>query len=178
MSTHIALLRGVNVGGARKLPMAELRRMVEDAGATDVRTYIQSGNVVFDHRRRGASLAAELSTRLEAFLGVDVDVVLRTPAQMDAVVDENPFPDADTSEIHVGFLGAAPSAGLRAFDDAPFEPERMRIVDHHVYLHLANGMGRARLPVALGRVKPPYVMTVRNWRTVLKLREMAADHPD
>ncbi len=178
MSTHIALLRGVNVGGARKLPMAELRRIVEDAGGTEVSTYIQSGNVVFHHRRRGAALVRELSTRLEEFLGVDVDVVLRTPAQIDAVVDDNPFTDADTSELHVGFLGAAPSAGLKAFDDAPFEPERMRIVDHHVYLHLANGMGRAKLPVALGRVKPPYVMTVRNWRTVVKLRAMAAEQDD
>lgn len=171
MPTYVALLRGVNVGGKRKVSMATLRSIVESLGHTDVQTYIQSGNVVF---KGGAGVTArELERAIERKLGLDVTVMLRTRADLTRVVKQNPFSAVDLSGVHVGFLTEKPKpAAVAALDAEQFAPDRFVVKGREVYLHLPNGMGRSKLPAYLDRqLKVP--ATVRNWNSVLKLLELA-----
>jgi uncharacterized protein (DUF1697 family) len=170
----VALLRGVNVGG-RTLPMAELRELVESLGFGDVRTYIQSGNVLFSAPRKPK--ADVLEAAIERRFGLQVDVMLRSPAELRRVIERNPFPDAERSKLHVGFMARKPAAAtVAALDGDAFAPERFAIVGTDLYLHLPNGMGRTKLPdYVLRRVKVP--TTIRNWNTVSKLAELATISP-
>jgi len=170
MPTYAALLRGVNVGGKAKVPMAQLRAVVESLGFTSVSTYIQSGNVVFTSSK--AVTPKALAAAVAKGFGIDVDVVLRTSAELQRVVKGNPFSKADTSKVHVGFMTSKPSAAtLKKIDAERFRPEEFAIRGNDLYLHLPNGMGRAKLPPYLDRqLKIP--TTVRNWNTVTKLVQL------
>lgn len=149
--------------------MAELRSVMEDLGFADVRTYIQSGNVVFSSARKPS--AAAIEDALEKSFGFDIAVMLRTAAEMAKVVDANPYDDP--SKVHVAFL-AKPLGEVPALDPDRHSPETFSLAGTEVYFHLPNGMGRAKAPDYVGRqLKAP--MTVRNWRTVTTLAEMAAD---
>jgi uncharacterized protein (DUF1697 family) len=172
----IALLRAVNVGTGRKVAMADLRTWMEEAGAGDVVTYIQSGNVVFSHASRSEpELAAQLEARITKRAGFAVPVMLRTAAQLAAVVDANPFPKVDPDRVHVGFMAERPArAAFSGVDAAKFEPEQFAVIGRELWLHLPHGVGRARLPVALGKVKAAPPATLRNWRTVAKLVELSS----
>ena len=145
--------------------------MIESLGHDDVRTYIQSGNVVFSAKRRPA--AATLESAIEQKFGLKVDVMLRTPAQLAKAVERNPFPKADRSKLHVGFMARAPgAAAVRAIDADAFLPEEFAVVGSELYLHLPKGMGRTKLPdFVLRRLKVP--TTLRNWNTVTKLIELS-----
>lgn len=174
MPIYVALLRGINVGGKKKVPMPALREAVEALGHTDVTTYIQSGNVVFKATK--AVKPASLEAALEEHFGMSIDVALRTAADLDKVLAADVFADAPRSEVHVGFLtatpAAAPAATLAGFDAERFAPEACALKGTELFLHLPNGMGRAKLPdAAIRRLGVP--VTVRNWNTVTKLAELA-----
>jgi uncharacterized protein (DUF1697 family) len=173
MTTYVALLRAINVGGRRSLKMSDLKALIEKAGASSVTTYIQSGNVVFSHPSRSAAkLEAELEQRIESASGMEVPVVLRSAAQWGEIVAENPFPKAGPKALHVVVLKQrAPKDAFAKLDLRSFLPEEVVVGDQHLYLHLPNGMGRAKLPIALDRRGP--VGTARNWATVLALAELA-----
>jgi uncharacterized protein (DUF1697 family) len=160
----------VNVGGKNKVAMTELRSIVESLGHTDVSTFIQSGNVMFTTRRPVTPKSVEAA--IEEELGIDIAVVLRTAPELRAVVTANPFAHADTAKLHVGFMAEKPAAAVVAKLDADqFAPEEFIIQRSELYLHLPNGMGRAKLPAYLDRrLKVP--TTVRNWKTVTKLLEL------
>jgi uncharacterized protein (DUF1697 family) len=173
---YIALLRGINVGGARPIKMADLKKTFEKAGATDVATYIQSGNVVFTHAQRSEpKLAAELQIAVEKASGHQgVVVVLRSSAQMAAVVEDNPFPRAKPEQLHVFFMAKKPAAdALAQIDVKAFEPERCALVGRELYLMLPNGMGQSKLVPVLARKSPAKSATARNWRTIQTLIAMA-----
>jgi uncharacterized protein (DUF1697 family) len=169
--TYVALLRGINVGGKNKLPMADLRSLVESLGHTDVTTYIQSGNVVFTSSKPVAAKALE--TAIKDRFGIGLTVVLRTPAELAKVVKANPFAPGDLSKVHVGFMAEKPSKALIAKLDATrFEPDAVVVHGAELYFHLPDGMGHSKLPDYVGRaLKIP--TTVRNWNTVLKLASLA-----
>jgi uncharacterized protein (DUF1697 family) len=176
-SMHVALLRGINVGGKNRLPMAELVAMFERAGCSGVRTYIQSGNVVFDAPARVAEqVSSRVSAAIEKQLGLRVPVVLRTAEELRAVAAKNPFLAAgeDAARLHVAFLAALPSAAAgAALDPERSPPDRFALARRDLYLCCPNGMGRTRftndyLDRTLGTVS-----TVRNWNTVLALCELA-----
>lgn len=175
MPVYIALLRGINVGGNRSLKMADLVRTFEKAGASDVKTYIQSGNVVFAHASRAeAKLAGELEAAIAKASGHDVPVILRSTAQLAAVVEANPFPRAKPEELHVFFMAKQPAAGaLESFDAKPFAPDRFELVGRELYLMLPNGLGRSKLAATIARKSPAKEATARNWRTIEKLVAMA-----
>ncbi|MDQ6797044.1 MAG: DUF1697 domain-containing protein [Actinomycetota bacterium] len=172
MTTYVALLRGINVGGRHKVAMADLKALLAEAGGENVSTYIQSGNAVLTHPARSPDkLAADLGRRIEAMTGFPVAVIVRTAAAMAAVVRKNPFPGREAS-LHVTFLSDDPPPGaLDAVDAEAFLPEEFALVEREIYLHLPNGMARTKLPQALDVFATP--VTTRNWRTVDKLAEMA-----
>jgi uncharacterized protein (DUF1697 family) len=165
--TNVALLRGVNVAGHGKIKMDELRQLFSRLEYTNVATYIQSGNVIFTSD--APVLAARLENAIRAEFGMDVTVVLRTSSELKKAVEANPFPQADASKLHVGFMAERlPAAVVQKLDLQRFAPEEAIIAGKEAYLHLPSGMGRAKLPEYLGRqLKVP--ITIRNWNTVTKL---------
>lgn len=173
MTTYIALLRGINVGGNRKIRMADLSALLVEAGCGDVTTYIQSGNAVFTHPSRSPTkLTGDLEDRIAAAHGFDVPVVLRTAAEWVDVIARNPYPDVEPTLLHACFFAGRPdAAALEKVDRAKFEPETFTVSGREIYLHLPNGMGRSKLTVGMNKVLAP--ATARNWRTVEKLHELA-----
>ncbi|WP_049577087.1 DUF1697 domain-containing protein [Nocardiopsis sp. SBT366] len=174
MTRHIVLLRGINVGGHRKVAMADLRALLTGLGYADVATYIQSGNAVLtsaepDPEVVGATVRAAL---LERF-GLDVAVVTRTLDQLRAAVAANPLTVENPSAFMVLFCSEpVDTAALRAIDPATHPRERIAVTPTEVFTHHELGVREARLPAVVARNCPGEV-TARNWRTVLRLVEMA-----
>jgi uncharacterized protein (DUF1697 family) len=171
----VALQRGVNVGGRSKLAMADLRRAVEGCGHNDVTTYIQSGNVVFScSGTNTASVARALEQAIADAHGLDVAVVVRTAKELAGIVKKNPYVKRgeDAAVLHVMFVHGTMPAALATFDAAPYAPAELAPLGREIYLFLPDGVGRSKLMADLGRRKD-LVGTVRNWRTVTKLLEMA-----
>jgi len=165
---RVALLRGINVGGRNKVPMAALKHVFEEAGASNIETYIQSGNVVFD---APATLnAKQLETAIEKYFQLKIDVTVRTTSQLKALVANNPYDPAFT---HVGFCSDKPKkADLDKVDVEGFAPEGFTPQGDDVYLHLPSGMGNSKfVPHFTRRARVP--MTVRNWNTVTRLYELS-----
>ncbi|MET8576895.1 DUF1697 domain-containing protein [Streptomyces sp. NPDC005012] len=180
MTTYAALLRGVNVGGGRKMPMAELRAALEELGHRDVRTYLQSGQAVFTAGRGDQeALAAELAEELGRRFAFACEVLVRDHAYLAGVVDACPFPAAELEgrQLHVTFLDRdVDDARFAALDREAYLPEEFRVGDRALYLYLPDGMGRSRLAVQLAgpRLTKGLVATTRNWNTVLKLVALTA----
>jgi uncharacterized protein (DUF1697 family) len=173
--TRVALLRGINVAGKNLLPMKDLARMFEDAGCANVRTYIQSGNVIFEAPDGASKVAEEVTRAIEKKFGYRVPVILRTTSEMEATIRGNPFlvAEIDTKWLHVYFLGDRPSAACCASLDAKRSaPDAFQVRGREIYLHLPNGMGRSKLTNAYFDSKLSTTCTARNWATVLKLAEM------
>jgi uncharacterized protein (DUF1697 family) len=173
---YLALLRGINVGGKNKLPMKELAEMFASAGCADVRTFIQSGNVIF---RSAAGVAAKVpavvGASITARFGYKIPIVLRSLDQLNAVVAGNPFLEmvADTATLHVMFLADRPGDDAVAGLDPNRSPGDTFIVrGADVYLQLPGGGGNSKLTNAYFDSRLTTVSTVRNWRTVTKLLEL------
>ncbi|QCB93095.1 DUF1697 domain-containing protein [Cellulomonas shaoxiangyii] len=175
MTVMVALLRGVNVGPSTRVPMAELRRVVAACGYGEVRTYVNSGNVVLtsDDPDQDA-VAARLRDACAGAFPVRPDVVVRTRDELHAVVAANPFldRDEDPTHHHVVFLPGRDRAALPDLDIASFHPEDLAAGEREVYLYLPHGMGRSALAARLAALKGPRG-TARNWRTVTTLAAMA-----
>jgi uncharacterized protein (DUF1697 family) len=171
---YVALLRGINVGGKAKVPMAALRDVCVAVGCEDVVTYIQSGNVVLSSRLTADKLQAALEAAIAEELGLSPAVMIRTAKEMAAVLASNPYSADDEKSVHVGFLHVPPDAATKkCLGGIDCAPEELTVVGRDVYLHLPNGMGRAQLPVKMDRCLRPLQVTVRNWRTVSKLVELS-----
>ena len=173
-STHVALLRGVNVGGKNCVPMKDLAEIFAKAGCGDVRTYIQSGNVVF---RATPAIAEGVPSRITAQIAkrfaCQVPVVLRTAEQFAVAVRSNPFREVPQEALYVYFLAGVPDAARAAqLDPGRSKPDAFIVHGREIYLHLPNGMGRSKLTNAYFDSKLATTSTARNWRTVLKLLEL------
>ncbi len=176
MPSYVALLRGINVGGRRSLPMDTVRAVFERAGASSVSTYIQSGNVVFMHDQRSPStLIAKLASALEDAAEFAVPVVLRTRSEWAALIEANRYKQSDT--VHCAFLPEAPTpaelAKLDAIDRDTHLPSEFAVYARQIYFDLPEGIGRDKLASAVLRHFPG--ATVRNWRTVTQLSTMLAE---
>jgi uncharacterized protein (DUF1697 family) len=175
--TFIALLRGINVSGHNKIPMAELRPMCTELGWGDVQTYIQSGNLVFTAGDAPAALESELERAIERRFGLLIPVIVRAATDWPAYVKSNPFPEACEKEPNAVMLAlskAPPKAdaetGLR--ERATYGERIVRVGDA-LWIHFSNGVAKSKLsPGLLDRLVGSPV-TTRNWRTVLKLGELA-----
>jgi uncharacterized protein (DUF1697 family) len=167
MPVYVALLRAVNVGGTGVLPMVELRAMCEDAGFTQVRTYIASGNVVFSTRLSAIKAKAALETRLQARAGRPIAVAIRTADEMAAVLAANPFTDAPAKRVVAIFLDEAPPAN--ALDRARGRGnEEIRWGAREIYVRYGEDMGRSKLVIPAARAG-----TARNMNTIARLVVLA-----
>jgi uncharacterized protein (DUF1697 family) len=175
-NARIALLRGINIGSRQRVSMPELRALLEELGYGNVRTLVQSGNVVFTSRAAPATLEGKLERAIEERLGVDPKVVVRTRDELAAVIEANPFPElADAPKnLHVTFLAGEPDAeAVGKLEEADVGDDRIAFRGREIYIAYANGMGRSELAKQLGRAKLGVAATDRNWNTVTKLLEMA-----
>ncbi len=176
-STCVALLRGINVGGKHKMPMKELVEVCSAAKCRNVRTYIQSGNVVFTAPANVAKgLALSLARNIEARFGFPVPVVLRSHEQLAQVARNNPFLKAGKPEatLHVSFLADEPAAEAIAKLDPNRSPgDEFRVIGSEIYFCFPNGAGNTKLTSSYLDSRLKTVGTTRNWATVLKLVEMS-----
>ncbi|MFN2207281.1 MAG: DUF1697 domain-containing protein [Candidatus Promineifilaceae bacterium] len=176
MITYIALLRGINVGGHNKLPMKELRALLEDMSLKNVKTYIQSGNVVFASDEVDADrLSAEIASAINAGYGFEPRVLLLTANDLAAAMSGNPFPEGEgePKSLHLYFLSEEPAEpNLAALQDVQNEDERFKLQGTVFYLHAPSGIGRSKLAERVERVLG-VPATARNWRSVSKIMALA-----
>jgi uncharacterized protein (DUF1697 family) len=173
---RVALLRGVNVGGNKRVAMADLRSLLTGLGYDDVRTYLQSGNAVFSSSSASGRLAAEIERALAAELRLECRVIVRTSPQLQAVMAADPLLDrlGNPSRHLVGFLSDTPARqAVTYLTDQDFGPAALRIANSHLYLWCPDGItsspfARMDFDKILGAA-----VTLRNWKTVTKLSELA-----
>ncbi|WP_394429290.1 DUF1697 domain-containing protein [Streptomyces sp. SGAir0957] len=181
ITRYAALLRGINVGGNKKVPMARLRSLVEEMGCTDVHTHLQSGNVTFAAETgAGTTLARSLEGALSAEFGFTVDVLVRDHAYLRAVMDACPFPAAELQgkQLHVTYFSEQVTPDRFAeIDQAAYAPEEFRLGDRALYLYAPDGLGVSKLGAQLSRpaLNKGIVATSRNWNTVVKLVELTSE---
>jgi uncharacterized protein (DUF1697 family) len=169
MAAFIALLRAVNVGGTGKLPMSDLKEICEASGLAGVRTYIASGNVVFTSGKSEAAVKKALEARLQAYAGKPVGVLVRSAAEMKAVLTDNPFPKAPGNRVVAVFLDAAPPADTLAAVRGQ-KDEAIGLGRREIYIHYGEGIAKSKLVVAAAKTG-----TARNMNTVAALAKMAAE---
>jgi uncharacterized protein (DUF1697 family) len=176
MPVFIALIRGINVGGHKKIKMADVKRLCEELGLSDVRTHLQSGNVVF---RTARTDRARLVKEVEDALALDARVILRNAAELRKAMEANPMPEeaqGAPSAFVVVFLGEKPSAAaMQSLRDAYSGPEKMELHGAELYIHYGAGMGTSKLTNTLIERKLGTSGTARNWNTVTRLVEMAEE---
>jgi len=177
MPRYVALLRGINVGGNKKVPMARLRELMEGLGCTGVATLLQSGNAVFTSREKSpAKVVKQLEAAIAGEFGFEVSVVLRTRDELAAAIQANPLPGAEDapSQFLVTFLSDVPEPKrLQAIDPAAYLPDEFRVVGREIYARFPNGLRDSKLAGVLGGPKLGVTPTARNWSTVTKLLELA-----
>ncbi|MEV0277074.1 DUF1697 domain-containing protein [Streptomyces sp. NPDC050610] len=178
MTTYVGLLRGINVGKHKRVPMAMLRELLTGMGCEAVRTHLNSGNAVFTHPASDEErLTAELEQAIAGELGFAVPCVVRAGGDLRRVIDENPFDVTalDPSRFLVTFLsGPLDAARLEGIDPAAYAPEEFAAGKREVYCHFPDGVHKAKLAPLLNDQRLGVTATARNWNTVLKLAELAA----
>lgn len=176
MNTYIAFFRGINVGGNSALPMNELIATLETTGAQKVRTYIQSGNAVFESAERNSTqLSRKLTAEIMKRRGFEPYVHILTLEALKKAITENPFPEAvvEHSRLHLGFLASPPkSPNLEKLASLKKDSERYYLTDGVFYLDAPEGVGRSKLAASSEKLLG-VPMTDRNWKTVCKVMEMA-----
>ena len=171
----VVLLRAVNLGSRYKVPMAQLRTLLEEAGYGGVRTYIASGNVLLDGPRSGAEVAREIEQVIEREFGVETIAIVRKPAELAKLVTGHPF-GRDTSRSQVIFLEKRPTAkAAGSLDELDHSPDRGVLAGKDVYVQYGAGVRNARLSAARLERLLGVAATHRNWRTVAALAELAAE---
>jgi uncharacterized protein (DUF1697 family) len=173
---HVALLRGINVSGKNMLPMAELASIFVEAGCEDVRTYIQSGNVVFRAKTSVARRVPEVvAGAIAEGFGYEVPVVCRSASEFRKLAKEHPFLSKaqEHKALHVAFLMSKPSAAkVGSLDPDRSPPDELTVRGREIYLHCPNGLGRSKLTNKYFDSKLGTTSTLRNWKTVLRLAAM------
>jgi len=178
MSTIISILRGINVSGKNKIPMAELKAMYEGLKFKNITTYIQSGNVIFSATENDTKgLTKKIEQGILKKFGFNVPVIARTIDELQTAIKKNPFlknKDIDLEKLHVTFLEDIPPAdGLKKVMEYNYEPDRFTIIGKEVYLHCPNGYGNTKFTNTFFESKLKVRATTRNWRTTNELLKIA-----
>lgn len=169
MTRYVVLLRAINVGGRNKIPMAELRDMLDEQKFTDVATYIQSGNVVCSSRKSAASVATTIKKAIAARFGHDIQVIVRTAQELDQLVADFPYGDADPKSSGIVFLEGSFDSEL---DASAFSPDECSVAGPDVYVNCPTRFAETKLTAAWIEKQTGLAGTRRNWATVLKLNDM------
>ncbi len=177
MDTFIAFLRGINVGGHRKVKMADLKQVHEAMGHGNIITYLQSGNVIFECAGKDSrEMLRKIEREYESKLGFHTDVILRNAAELAKISEECPFPltaDREARFLHIGLLASAPESDgiekLAAYDG----PEEWRVAGDRIYIYYPQGAGRSKFTLAFIEKSLGVRGTARNWNTITKLLELA-----
>lgn len=180
MPVYITMLRGINVTGHNKVKMDELKGLFESLGLENVRTYIQSGNVVFDGAKATAKkISRDIEKQISQELGLSVSVVTKTKAELGKIIKSNPFiqnEKVDLSKLHVTFLSGKPSkAAFEKAGEVNSGADEFAAIGKEVYVHCPHGYGRAKLSNNYFEKILDVAATTRNWKTVNKLFEMAEE---
>lgn len=175
MTRCVALLRGVNVGGRNRLPMADWRALLETRGYRDVATYIQSGNAVFETEDAPETVQAQITADIAARVGFAPGCCILTAADLDSALAANPFPEAmeTPKTLHLVFLRGEPTLEAEAAKALCTAGEQFHMGQGVFYLYTPNGYGRSKLAERLDRVLRADLLTARNLSSCLKLQEMA-----
>jgi uncharacterized protein (DUF1697 family) len=178
MNTYIALLRGINVGGNNKLPMRELVPLLERLGLYNVKTYIQSGNVVFQSAQSDlARFSQAITDAIRQSHGFAPYVLILDSKALQEAIAANPFPEGETEpkSLHLFFMDASPQTfNADALDRVKASNERYQLIDQVFYLHAPDGIGRSKLAATMGKGWGVNI-TARNWRTVTEVMAIAAE---
>ena len=184
MHSYVAMLRGINVSGSKPVKMEALRASFEALGFKNVRTYVQSGNVVFDAKERAAApLGPKIAARMKRDFGFDVPVLVLGAGELGKVVDENPFlkqrgQEIDLTKLHVTFLAGAPGpAGLKKMAGLSSGRDTFRCLGTSIYLLCPDGYGNTKLSNNAFERALGAAATTRNWKTVTTLAAMATGEP-
>ncbi len=176
MKTYIALLRGINVGGHNRLPMKALAALMEGIGAQGIRTYIQSGNAVFQNAETDhAKLSRQLAAAIRRCRGFEPHVLILGVDELNQAIAGNPFPEAaaDPAALHLAFLDAVPAhPDLEKLENLRKPSERFHLDGRMFYLHAPEGVGRSKLAASSEKLLG-VPMTDRNWKTVCAIRDLA-----
>src|SRR3954470_8895606 len=176
VTQHILLLRGINLGARNRIAMPELRDALTQAGFADVRTYLQSGNVVLAGRGKGDDIAGKVHALIEQEFGLDIAVVIRTRAELGKIVERNPLAKIarDPKRYQVSFLDAKPSRDVvRRIEETADAKERVVVDGREIYAWHPDTIARSKLWALLAGQKLGVTATARNWTTVQKLLELA-----
>ena len=178
MKTYVALFRGINVGGTGILPMKDLVGILESLDLRDVKTYIQSGNVVFrSAEEEPATIAARISGKIRKRFDFEPRVLLLEPAEIQKALQANPFPEAESEPktLHLSFLVSEPDdPDLESMESIRKDSERFSLQGRVFYLHAPEGIGRSKIAASVEKLLGVPV-TSRNWRTVARIMELASE---
>ena len=175
MNTYIALLRGINVGGHKKVPMAELRELLTKSGLENVKTYIQSGNVIFQSSKDDlAVLETEIKKTILDHFGFNVSVMVRTRTQLNAIFENCPFPEEKKVNSYFAMLSEIPNKDLiKEAYEKTYENEEYKILNDCLYFYCANGYGNAKFNMNYFERKLEVAATSRNYKTIVKLLSLS-----
>ncbi len=177
MTKYVAILRGINVGGKRKILMKDLKLLFEELGFRDVQTYIQSGNVIFCGREitSEVTFSEEIEQAIFEKFGFEVPVILRTSEELAEMLSNNPFlPETDVSRLHVTFLNDLPKEeAVEKIKNLDFSPDSFCLTGKNVFIDCAGKYHKTKLSNRFFENKLKVKATTRNWKTVLKVLEMA-----
>lgn len=178
MNRRIAILRGINVGGKRKILMADLKSMFEKMKFSNVSTYIQSGNVFFDAEKGfdNRDLGQKIENAIEKEFGFEVPVIVRTPKEIDSAINQNPFSydDTDIVHLHLTFLNEEPTTeNQEKAESYNYEPDKFEIKGKNVFIYCVGKYHQSKLTNNFFEKKLKVNATTRNWKTVLKLYELS-----
>jgi len=178
MSRFISLLRGINVSGQKKIKMADLKNLYESLGFENVLTYIQSGNVIFDSKENPENIVEKIELAIQEKYTFKVPVQIRNVSVFENIIQSCPFPKLDLIEegtrVMVTFLDREPEEpNIALLMDYVKAPERLLVQGREVYLHCPNGYGKTKLSNNFIENKLKVKATTRNWKSVLKLFELA-----
>ncbi len=176
MSQKLALLRGINVGGKRKVLMADLKDLVRSLGGKEVQTYIQSGNLIFSSDQSNSDIESSLEKAIRQQYGFEVPVVVRETTDIPLWIAQNPFfkEDRDIPHLHLTFLKKAPlEEDIAVVNSYDYTPDRFHLGDQEVYVYCEGKYHQSKLTNNFFEKKLKVGATTRNWKTILKLQELS-----
>jgi uncharacterized protein (DUF1697 family) len=175
MATYVSMLRGINVGGQRKIMMGDLKDLYQFLDFKDVKTYIQSGNVVFQYIELSPlELASQIEKKIKEVYDFEVAVIIRTKDELQKIIENNPFKNEDVNKLYITFLSETPSTWpITGIEKKKHGSEKFVVSEKEIYLFIPGGYGRTKLSNDFFEKKLNLSTTTRNWKTVNKLFEIA-----